>query len=116
MHPDFHLTFGGNAMKSEGENENLVFGKVLIVPSPRLPHPPMDAILGIDFIIKNFVQKDIANNIISDSQYRKAVESSQWRLWRPYILAVASHWCKFNGCNLKADMMLSKKYYPALEN
>ena len=116
MHPDFHLTFGGNAMKSEGENENLVFGKVLIVPSPRLPHPPMDAILGIDFIIKNFVQKDIANNIISDSQYRKAVESSQRRLWRPYILAVASHWCKFNGCNLKADMMLSKKYYPALEN
>lgn len=116
MHPDFHLTFGGNAMKSEGENENQVFGKVLIVPSPRLPHPPMDAVLGIDFIIKNFVQKDIANNIINNSQYRKAVESSQRRLWRPYILAVASHWCKFNGCNLKADMMLSKKYYPALEN
>ena len=62
------------------------------------------------------MQKDVVNNIISNSQYRKAVENSQWRLWRPYMLAVAGHWCKFNGCKLKADMILSKKYYPALEN
>jgi hypothetical protein len=115
IHPDFHLTFGGNAMKAEGEDENQVFGKILLVPSPRLPHPPMDAILGIDFVIKNFVQKNIANAITSNSQYRSAIKSSQERLWRPYMLSTTRHWCKFSGCNYKSDDTLSKKYHPFLE-
>ncbi|MBP1638890.1 MAG: Uncharacterized protein H6Q17_473 [Bacteroidetes bacterium] len=115
IHPDFHLTFGGNAMKGEGEDENIVFGKVLLVPSPRLPYPPMDAILGIDFIIKNFVTKDVADRITSNSQYRNAIRASQERLWRPYMLATARHWCSFTGCKFKTDSTLSKKYHPFLE-
>lgn len=115
IHPDFHLTFGGNAMKSEGEDENEIFGKVLLIPSPRLPHPPMDAILGIDFIIKNFVQKDIAKDILGNSQYRRALKSSQERLWRPYMLSTSRHWCSFTGCNFKTDEKLSKMYHPFLE-
>lgn len=116
IHPDFHLTFGGEAMKIEGEDENTVFGKVMLVPSPRLPYPPMDAILGIDFVIKNFVPKDVAKNIVTNSQYRSAIKSSQERLWRPYMLATARHWCSFSGCNFKTDTTLSKKYHPFLEN
>lgn len=116
IHPDFHLTFGGNAMKTGDEDENQVFGKVLLIPSPRLSHPPMDAILGIDFIIKNFVQKSVANAIVSNSQYRNAVKTSQERLWRPYMLATAKHWCKFSGCNFKSDDTLTKKYHPFLVN
>lgn len=114
IHPDFHLTFGGEAMKIEGDDENTVFGKVLLVPSPRLPYPPMDAILGIDFIIRNFVTTNIANKIINNSQYRSAIKSSQERLWRPYILSAARHWCNFSGCKYDTDVNLSKKYYPYL--
>lgn len=116
IHPDFHLTFGGNAMKLDGEDENKIFGKVLLIPSPRLPHPPMDAILGIDFIIKNFVQKDIAKTIVSNSQYKKVIKSSQERLWRPYMLAISKYWCNFSGCNFKSDDTLCKKYHPFLES
>lgn len=116
IHPDFHLTFGGNAMKNEGEDENQVFGKVLLVPSPRLPHPPMDAILGIDFIIKNFIQKNIADTITTSSQYRRIIKDSQDRLWRPYMLSIAKHWCGFTNCKYKTDDTLYQKYHPFLEN
>lgn len=116
IHHEFHLTFGGNAMKSKGEDENQIFGKVLLVPSPRLPHPPMDAILGIDFIIKNFVQKSVADSITTGSQYRKAIKASQERLWRPYMLSIARHWCGFTNCKYTTDNTLSKKYYPFLES
>lgn len=115
IHPDFHLTFGGNAMKNDGDDVNTVFGKVLLVPSPRLPYPPMDAILGVDFVLKNFVKKDVAEKITSMSQYRNVVKASQERLWRPYMLATARHWCNFTNCKFETDEKLGKKYHPFLE-
>lgn len=108
IHPDFHLTYGGNQMKA------INLGDVLLLPSPRISHPPMDAILGIDFIIRNFFKKDKCAKLLSNSQYRKAIQNSQKRLWRPYMLAVAGYWCKFNGCKYDADPTLSNKYFPTL--
>ena len=116
IHPDFHLTFGGKAMKEGSDDENDAFGKVLILPSPRLSHPPMDAILGIDFILRNFVKKEVAAKLTSDPQYRSAIKASQNRLWRPYILATANHWCDFNCSKFNGVKTLASKYYPSLEN
>lgn len=116
IHPDFHLTFGGNGMKDADEDENSVFGKVLILPSPRLSHPPMDAILGVDFVLRNFVKKSAAEKIITLSEYKVAVREAQRCLWRPYMLSVAHHWCKFLNCqnyNMN-DFELPKKYQPFL--
>lgn len=107
VHPDFHLTFGGKPMSK------IKLGDVLLLPAPRLPHPPMDAILGIDFIIRHFIKKEKSNKILNDSQYKKAVKSSQERLWKPYMLATASHWCKFN-CAKYNDSELAVKYNPFL--
>lgn len=114
IHPNFHLTFGGNAMKSIDDDENDVFGKVLIPPTPRIPHPPMDAILGIDFILRHFVKKNIARNITETREYKKMIIESQFRLWRPYMLACAHHWCKFNCSGLTTENGLCKKYQPSL--
>lgn len=116
LHPDFHLTFGGKAMKEELDDENNAFGKVLILPSPRLSHPPMDAILGIDFILRNFVKKEIAARLTNNSQYKNAIKASQNRLWRPYILAVANHWCNFRCGKYEGHNGLALKFYPALES
>ena len=122
IHPEFHLTFGGNKLKKKTEDDEIIeedinqaLGKLLLIPSPRLPHPPMDAVLGIDFVIKNFVTKDVARAITSNPQYRNAVKTSQNRLWRPYMLSTAHHWCNFNGCKFQTDNELSKKYHPSLE-
>jgi hypothetical protein len=116
LHPDFHLTFGGKAMKEESDDENNAFGKVLILPSPRLSHPPMDAILGIDFILKNFVKKETAARLTNNSEYKNAIKASQNRLWRPYILATANHWCNFNCSKFNGVKTLASKYYPSLLN
>lgn len=114
IHPDFHLTFGGEGMKEDGEDENNTFGKVLILPSPRLSHPPMDAILGIDFIIQNFVKKDISARITSNSQYKMAIKASQDRLWRPYILATARYWCNFRCARFRGNPSLGSGFFPTL--
>lgn len=115
-HPDLHMTFGGDSMLNHcaEENQNEVFGKTLILTTPRIPHPPMDAILGIDFILRNFFKKEIYNQIKADSNYRNAIKQSQERLWKPYMLALAGHWCKFAGCKYEDNIGLAKKYNPSL--
>ena len=53
IHPHFHITWGGNKMK------DLNLGEVLLLPTPRFSYPPMDIVLGVDFILSNFVKVDI---------------------------------------------------------
>jgi len=108
VHPDFHLTFGGKTMSK------IKLGNVLLLPAPRLPHPPMDAILGIDFIISHFIKKDKSYKILNDPQYKKAVKSSQERLWKPYMLATANHWCNFSCSKFQGGSELAGKYCPSL--
>ncbi|OAV64224.1 hypothetical protein Barb6XT_02885 [Bacteroidales bacterium Barb6XT] len=109
MHPSFHLTYGGKTMKSTE------LGNVLLLPAPRISYPPMDAILGVDFVLSNFVKEDTYNKIKADSQYKVAVRRSQQRLWRPYMLSVANHWCKFtNFQHFSINNNLGKQYQPTL--
>lgn len=71
IHPHFHITWGGNKMK------DLNLGEVLLLPTPRFSYPPMDIVLGVDFILSNFVKVDIYKQIQSDSQYKAAVKNAQ---------------------------------------
>lgn len=90
-HPSYHFTFGGRKMEAKGQN----FGSCLILPSPRLAHPPMDAILGIDFILKNYFHKNKIKNIINTPEYIDIVHKSQERLWLPYFSSITSKWLNF---------------------
>lgn len=109
LHPSFHLTYGGKTMKSTE------LGNVLLLPTPRISYPPMDAVLGVDFVLSNFVKKDTYNKIKANSQYKAAVKRSQQRLWRPYMLSMANHWCKFATCqHFTTNNTLIKQYQPTL--
>jgi len=109
LHPNFHLTYGGKKMKSTE------LGNVLLLPTPRISYPPMDAILGVDFVLSNFIKKDTYNRIKDDSQYKSAIKNSQYRLWRPYMLSLAKHWCDFKNCpHYDSDNSLSRKFYPTI--
>jgi hypothetical protein len=105
FHPRFHLTYGGLRMKSTK------LGDVLLLPTPRISYPPMDAVLGIDFVLSNFVKKDVYTKIRANNQYKEAVKYSQERLWKPYMLSLANHWCKCSNINSNG---LSKEYHPTL--
>ena len=60
------------------------FGQLLLLATPRIPYVPMDGILAIDFILNHFYKSDDIGEVLSNSQYRKAVKASQRRLWKPY--------------------------------
>ncbi|KGO93655.1 hypothetical protein [Flavobacterium subsaxonicum] len=89
-HPHYHFTFGGNKMKDALGKFN--YGQSLILPTPRIAYPPMDAILGIDFIIQNYYNKNKVKNILTDSEYIRIVGGAQERLWKPYYMSIFSKW------------------------
>ena len=86
-HPSYHFQFGGNRMKYVEEQ----YGLVLITDSPRIPHPPMDGILGIDFAIVNFweVEKIRFRN---EGEYTNILNESINMLWKPYVENLYNYW------------------------
>lgn len=95
LHPKYHWTFGGNRM------EYTDLGGIFIFPAPRIAHPPFDAILAIDYIIKHFIPNEIHIELTSSSEYINIVARSQRRIWRPFILTLASFWTDID--NLSGD-------------
>ena len=108
IHPHFHITWGGEKMK------DLNLGDVILLPSPRFSYPPMDIILGIDFVLSNFVKVDLYKKIISNNQYKTAVQKSQEKYWKPYILSLAHHWCGNNCQKNKFTDINAKHFLPTL--
>ncbi|MFV0417414.1 MAG: hypothetical protein ACK5KT_01620 [Dysgonomonas sp.] len=96
IHPQYHISFGGAKL------ENLINynpGDHLSLKSPRLPHPPMDIFLAIDFILEHFICFDEHQNLTRSPSYIDYINFSQARLWRPYYTAIAKNWCP-SGCPL----------------
>ncbi|MEO7048148.1 MAG: hypothetical protein ABI091_22815 [Ferruginibacter sp.] len=87
-HPIYHFAFGGEKMEEKRD----MFGGCLILPTPRFAYPPMDAALGIDFILQNYFHKDKIVEIIHESQYLEIMQSAQERLWKPYFFSIMSNW------------------------
>lgn len=88
VHPEYHLTFGGNRLEEKGN----IFGSTLILPSPRIVYPPMDVILGIDFILQNYFPFNVISNLLNDSRYKQIISNSQERLWMPYYFSFSTKW------------------------
>lgn len=86
-HPKYHFTFGGNYLPQVGD-----YGSVIILNTPRIAYPPMDAVLGIDFIIQNYIDIKKTKKLLNDSDYREIVDKSQRRLWKPYFQSICSKW------------------------
>lgn len=108
IHPHYHLTWGGDTLK------DVELGDVLLLPTPRISYPPMDIVLGIDFVLSNFVKADIYKQIQSDSQYKAAVKSAQEKLWKPYMLSLAHHWCNNKCSQIRLNNINAKHFHPTL--
>lgn len=87
-HPLYHLAYGGYKMEAKASE----FGIALIMPAPRLLYPPMDAALGIDFLLQNYVEQKNIAKLIRDPEYKRIMQNSQNRLWRPFFCSIYSHW------------------------
>ncbi|WHT39544.1 hypothetical protein QNH98_02250 [Myroides sp. mNGS23_01] len=95
LHPLYHLTFGGHHMEEEQNNNDDYdeFGRSLILRAPRVMHPPMELILGIDFIFNHFVPKDKLD-LLSDPGYLRIIKYLKFYFWMPFSLAIAKNYCE----------------------
>lgn len=81
-HPFYHFHAGGNHL--DGRD----LGDLLMISSPRLPHPPMDIILVIHFVLNNFFHKEdfpTEIKILSDYDYIDMIKRAEKRLLDPYF-------------------------------
>ena len=83
-HPFYHFQFGGRQLP-----DNL--GEFLSLETPRLAHPPLDAILAVDFVLTNYFP-DTWIRLRKDEGYARIVRRAQDRCWYPYARSVAGHW------------------------
>ena len=84
-HPYYHFHAGGNHLN--GKN----MGDLLMISSPRIPHPPMDIFISIHFIITNFFySKDFTEQkkILDDDDYISIIERAQKRVLDPYFSTI----------------------------
>ncbi|MDP1843378.1 MAG: hypothetical protein Q8K64_08155 [Sediminibacterium sp.] len=92
-HPLYHYEFGGSEIVKNSEFD---FGDFFLIDSPRLMHPPLDLILAIDFIIKNYYKEEDHSNLTGQGLYKRYIKNAQTRVWRPYAISFASNFYEFD--------------------
>lgn len=108
LHPQSHFTFGGYVM----EEANTEYGNAIIMRNPRLMHPPMDLILGIDFIFNQFLPREKLP-ILEDKVYIALMRQVKQILWKPYLLALANNFC--DNWNIETqDLKFDTKFCESL--
>ncbi|MGV3530573.1 MAG: hypothetical protein ACO1OO_16850 [Flavisolibacter sp.] len=105
-HPIYHFTFGGSKMEAKGHD---IYGNSIIMPSPRLLYPPMDAVLGIDFILQNYIHKDQLKELFLDPEYVEILKNAQIRIWKPFFSSIYSHW-DTASCSVEPDFLPTKLF------
>lgn len=92
VHPRYHFQVGGRNVWNKPSHE---FGTQLLLETPRIAHPPLDAVLAIDFVLANYYTETWLTLRNTDSRYSDIVETAQEIFWRPYLFAAASTWSPF---------------------
>lgn len=85
IHPLYHMQFGGARLKPLEDQ----LGLLLLINPPRLLHPPMEALLAIDFVLAHFA---IAKwrSLREDASYENRILSAYARYWTPYFGTLAA--------------------------
>lgn len=93
VHPLYHVQFSsGKTYKvDEAAGLNLGTSGNLFLDPPRLLHYPMDLILGVDFILANYLP-GAWNALQRDGSYANLCRKYQTAFLKPYIHAIAQHW------------------------
>ncbi|SMD42423.1 hypothetical protein SAMN00777080_0973 [Aquiflexum balticum DSM 16537] len=82
-HPIYHCTYGGKSLKPFGSE----LGKLFSNAGPRIIHPPMELVLGVDFVIRNYYKKENHIKITEDPRYTALLKRAHINYWLPYSIA-----------------------------
>lgn len=102
--------FLDHCIKSECVLSNsAIVNKTSFVPlfmiAPRIPFPPIDEYLGLDFIVSNFFEKSNYINFRKNSFFKQKIKESQNKLWKDYYDTIMGYWNNNNSC-LKPNMLI----------
>lgn len=90
-HSLYHLNFGGEAMtKTKDDGSQWNFGALFLMETPRLVHHPMDVILAVDFILKNFYHESRHKEITNKKPYKLLLRKASERFLAPYYSSIVS--------------------------
>ena len=87
-HPSYHLQYSPEANSDEDEFNH---GNILLMETPRIIHPPLDFILGFDYILSNFAPHR-HQALLEDNTYNSLVHKYQDKIWKPYYRRLSSFW------------------------
>ena len=93
VHPLYHVQFSSSKTHKvdEAAGLNLGAGNNLFMDPPRLLHYPMDLILGVDFLLANYMP-GAWKALQRDGSYATLCRKYQGVFLKPYIHAIAQHW------------------------
>lgn len=91
IHPLYHFQFGGDKLPRDWS-----YGRFLFVESPRLVHPPLDAVLAIDFVLTNYFPVTWREIRADNVRYSRIIQQAQQRCWRPYAKSSSTAWLPGN--------------------
>jgi hypothetical protein len=97
IHPIYHFEYGGAVTT---EHEGFDYGHFIVLDTPRIMHPPLDIVLAIDFVVKNFYHKAEHHTLTENEVYKRYIKNAQYRLWRPYVLAFSSNFEDLNHLDI----------------
>lgn len=96
-HPFYHFQFGGKKLlNSEGDLDT---GDLIVIETPRIPHYPMDLIIGIDYLVSHFFPEKRKEILKASREYTILLKKYQDRILKPYFHTVSNHW-NFNTADL----------------
>lgn len=105
-HPKYHFEFGGSELN---KTEGFSFGDFIIFDTFRIMHPPLDIVLAIDFVIKNFYSYKENYSLTQNELYKRYIHNARIRLWRPYALSFANNFESINEGVFTFDSNFSKE-------
>ncbi len=94
-HPIYHIQYVSNPDNIQSFDS----GHFLNLDSPRIPHFPLDFILGIGFITSNFFPLAF-DSLMDNGLFVNLSRKYQERIWKPYAHTIANHWKPFQETSI----------------
>ncbi len=77
----------------------------LYMIAPRIPFPPVDEYLGLDFIISNFFEKSSYIGFRKNAFFKQKIAESQNKLWKNYYGIISGYWNN-RSSNITPNMLI----------
>lgn len=99
-----HSVKSSEFIKCAVNHSNTSFVPLYMI-APRIPFPPVDEYLGLDFVISNFFEKSSYICFRKNAFFKQKIAESQNKLWKDYFDIIMGFWNNKNSF-IKPNMLI----------